>query len=165
MLNNLFQLTGVDLVMPTKGLEGAKSFPLGSNCRVPLFDEEKDIFYIKSTDANGFPSIKMYEFKEKPIIDETQNPSVSLDDIRSLIREELGSIKEDLVNAQQPVSTNDNTTNIQHGNPNSTGNKHNSSKPKWTNYSKQQQSGTNSSVVGSDEKQQKPAAADEPSNE
>ena len=33
-----------------------------------LFDDAEDIFYIKSTDANGFPTVKVFEFKEKILI-------------------------------------------------------------------------------------------------
>ena len=105
MQHNLMQLSGVDLVVPTHGLEGAKAYPLGLNCRVPLFDDEDDVFYIKSTDANGFPTVKVYEFKERVIIDPTANNGVALQDIRELIREELKPIKEEILNAQQPVST------------------------------------------------------------
>lgn len=61
MTQNLMQLAGVDLVVPTHGLEGAKAYPLGLNCRVPLFDDTEDVFYIKSTDSNGFPTVKMYD--------------------------------------------------------------------------------------------------------
>lgn len=105
---NLMQLTGVDLVVPTHGLEGAKAYPLGLNCRVPLFDDTEDVFYIKSTDANGFPTVKKYRFTEEIIIDPNNTGNgVALQDIRSLIREELGSIKEELINAQQPVPTAD----------------------------------------------------------
>lgn len=101
------QLSGVDLVVPTHGLEGAKAYPLGLNSRVPLFDDTDDVFYIKSTDANGFPTVKRYRFEEDPIFDPSNNSSgISLQDIRSLIREELGSVKEDILNAKQPVSTN-----------------------------------------------------------
>ena len=62
MQQNLMQLSGVDLVVPTHGLEGAKAYPLGLNSRVPLFDDTEDVFYIKSTDANGFPTVKKYRF-------------------------------------------------------------------------------------------------------
>ena len=102
---NLMQLTGVDLVVPTHGIEGAKAYPLGLNCRVPLFDDTEDVFYIKSTDANGFPTVKKYRFTEEVIIDPNNSGNgVALQDIRTLIREELGSIKEELINAQQPIS-------------------------------------------------------------
>lgn len=106
MQNNLLQLSGVDLVVPTHGLEGAKAYPLGPNCRAPLFDDTEDIFYIKSTDANGFPTVKKYRFEEEVTIDTNNSGNgVALQDIRSMIREELLNVKEELLNAQQSVST------------------------------------------------------------
>ena len=148
MQTNLLQLTGVDLVVPVKGFEGAKSYPLGPSCRAPLFDDKDDILYIKTTDANGFPSIKAYEFKEIVLVDENSPTAVSLNDIRALIREELGMVKEELINAQQPVSTNNSTNTQSNVGNNAPTNKHNGyatksgSKP---NQSKQQ--GTNSSSL------------------
>ena len=110
MQQNLMQLSGVDLVVPTHGLEGAKAYPLGVNCRVPLFDDSDDVFYIKSTDANGFPTVKKYRFTEEVVIDPNNSGNgVALQDIRNLIREELGVIKEELTNAKQPISTADST--------------------------------------------------------
>ena len=109
MQQNMFQLSGVDLVVPVKGIEGAKAYPLGPNCRAPLFDDSEDILYVKTTDANGFPSIKAYDLSERVLIDENSPSAVSLNDIRQLIREELMNVKEDLINAQQPVPKYDNS--------------------------------------------------------
>ena len=90
MNNNLIQLTGVDLVVPAHGLEGAKAYPMGPNCRAPLFDDQDDVFYIKSTDANGFPTVRKYRFTEEVLIDQNNSGNgVALQDIRSLIREEF----------------------------------------------------------------------------
>lgn len=156
MQQNLFQLTGVDLVVPVHGIEGAKAYPLGPSCRAPLFDDELDILYIKSTDANGFPTIKVYDFTERVVIDEHSPSAVSLNDIRSLIREELVSIKEDIINAKQPVSTNDSTTNATNANSYSSNTKHNGYNAAKSNNAtaRNKQSGQNSSVVEFGEKQQ-----------
>ena len=106
MQNNLLQLSGVDLVVPTHGLEGAKAYPLGPNCRAPLFDDTDDVFYIKSTDANGFPTVKTYRFEEIVTVDPSNSGNgIALQDIRSIVRDELSSIKEELLNAKQPIST------------------------------------------------------------
>lgn len=105
MQNNLIQLSGVDLVVPTHGLEGAKSYPMGPNCRVPLFDDAEDILYIKQTDANGFPTIREFELKERVVIDkDSTGNGVVLDDIRNMIREEISAaVKEMNSNGQQSV--------------------------------------------------------------
>ena len=105
-MQNFMQLTGVDLIVPIHGIEGAKAYPLGANCRAPLFDDSDDVFYIKSTDANGFPTVKKYRFTEELIIDPGNTGNgVALQDIRNMIREELQGVKEELINAKQSVST------------------------------------------------------------
>lgn len=148
MNNNLIQLTGVDLVVPTHGLEGAKAYPLGPNCRAPLFDDAEDIFYIKSTDANGFPTVRKYRFTEEVIIDQNNSGNgVALQDIRSLIREELGAIKEELLNGQQSISAANSEQANRNESGNATVNKHNgntNSKPVNASPKQQRQ---NSSVV------------------
>ena len=105
--NPLAILSGVDLVMPVHGIEGAKSYQIGPNCRVPLFDDSEDIMYIKQVDANGYPlSLKAYRFEEIALVSKEETPTgISLNDIRQIIKEEIGSIKEELVNGQQSVST------------------------------------------------------------
>lgn len=153
MQQNVFQLTGVDQIIPVNGIEGAKSYPMGPNCRAALFDSNEDVFYIKKTDANGFPEVKRYRFEEEVIVDSTNSgTAVSLQDIRSIIREEIGSIKEEILNVQQPVSiTNaesearsnnaDNSTTTNDG-------KYHSNKQRY------KQSRSNSSVVVDGEEQQ-----------
>lgn len=114
MQSPIFQLTGVDQVIPVKGFEGAKAYPLGANSRVPLFDEDEDVFYIKATDENGFPSLRTFDYKER-IAEEEK--TITLNDIRAIIKEELANAKEELRNGQQSipetrVSTNANGSTI-----------------------------------------------------
>ena len=105
MQANMFQLTGVDQCIRVHGFEEAKAYSMGPSCRAPLFDDTDDILYVKSTDQNGFPSIKRFRLVEEVIVDPNDTGNgVSLSDIRSLIREELGFMKEEILNAQQPIS-------------------------------------------------------------
>ena len=46
------------------GLEGAKACQIMPRETVALFDGNDDIFYIKSADDGGFPTIKAYRFDE-----------------------------------------------------------------------------------------------------
>ena len=154
MNNNLIQLTGVDLVVPTHGIEGAKAYPMGPNCRAPLFDDQDDVFYIKSTDANGFPTVRKYRFTEEVIIDQNNSGNgVALQDIRSLIREELGAIKEELINGQQSISA----ASSEQVDRNEPGDapvvKHNGNTKSYNAGSSKQQQRQNSSVVEHSEKQ------------
>ncbi len=46
------------------GIEGAKAYQMPPNSITALFDSNEDIFYVKSTDGAGFPTIKSYQFVE-----------------------------------------------------------------------------------------------------
>lgn len=46
------------------GIEGAKAYQVMPRETVALFDGNDDIFYIKSADDGGFPTIKAYRFAE-----------------------------------------------------------------------------------------------------
>ena len=136
----LFQLTGIDQLIPVHGMDGAMAYNVGPNCRVPLFDDSDDVFYIKSTDKYGVPTIKRYRFEEEILLDGTDPKAVSLKDIRSIIKEELDSIKEELLNVQQPISdVIDSTEDIQSTTNNSTSRNTKSNK---TARDKQQRSDT-----------------------
>ena len=56
------QQTAPGLIQVT-GLEGAKAYPLAPNSEAALFDAGRDVFYVKRTDAGGYPTIAAYEFK------------------------------------------------------------------------------------------------------
>ncbi len=46
------------------GLDGAKAYKMSANSTVALFDGDEDLFYIKSTDGAGFPTIRTFKFEE-----------------------------------------------------------------------------------------------------
>lgn len=48
------------------GIEGARNYIVPKNSLVPLFDDEEDVFYIKTTDPDGMHQrIKKYRFYEE----------------------------------------------------------------------------------------------------
>ena len=102
MQTSMFQLSGIDQCIQVHGEEGMRAYSMGPNCRVPLFDDDDDVFWIKTTDQNGFPSARRFRFHEEVMLDSKEN-SIALSDIRSIIREELGFIKEEMINAQQYI--------------------------------------------------------------
>lgn len=55
------QVQPVDLIRVT-GIEGARAYPVTPNSTVPLFDADRDVLYVKSTDAGGFPTIRAFAF-------------------------------------------------------------------------------------------------------
>ena len=88
------QQTAPGLIQVT-GLEGAKAYPMAPSSEAALFDANRDVFYIKRTDAGGYPTIAAYEFKplqEAP----TQQPEY-------VTRQEFNELKEMIANGKQPV--------------------------------------------------------------
>ena len=77
------------------GVEGARAYPVPPNSTVPLFDADRDVLYVKSTDAGGFPTIRAFTFapmQETP----TQQPEY-------VTRQEFNELKEMIANGKQPV--------------------------------------------------------------
>lgn len=44
------------------GIEGAKAYQMPPNSMAALFDSGSDVFFFKTTDGAGFPTIKAYSF-------------------------------------------------------------------------------------------------------
>ena len=82
------------------GIEGARAFQMLPNSVAALFDDTQDVFYIKTTDSGGFPTLKSYRFS--PIEDTPTQPTQGLTrpEVEQIIREELAKYE------QQSVSNN-----------------------------------------------------------
>lgn len=82
----------VEMIKVT-GMDGAKAYLMEPNSSVALFDAEKPIFYLKSTDGAGFPTIKAYDYipHQEQI---TESPEY-------ITRQEFDAWKEAFVNEQQ----------------------------------------------------------------
>jgi hypothetical protein len=52
----------IDALIGVTGLEGAKAYQIPPNSKVALFDSDSDVFYVKTTDAGGFPTIRSFSF-------------------------------------------------------------------------------------------------------
>lgn len=79
------------------GVDGAKAYQMPPNSVVPLFDNDNDIMYIKSTDGAGFPTIKSFRF----IPYETTQPRPNTEYVT---REEFEKLKEMIENGKQLIS-------------------------------------------------------------
>lgn len=86
------------------GIEGARAFQVPPNSVVPLFDDTQDVFYIKTTDSGGFPTLKGYRFS--PIEDAPTQPTQGLTrpEIEQIIREEIARYEQQFVPKQQYVT-------------------------------------------------------------
>jgi hypothetical protein len=54
----------INLLTRVTGIEGARAYQMPPNSVVPLFDGGEDVFYVKSTDGAGFPTIRAFRFEE-----------------------------------------------------------------------------------------------------
>lgn len=78
------------------GMDGARAYPLPPNSMAALFDNDRDVFYVKTTDAGGFPTLKAYTFA--PMQDQAAQPAGDF-----VTRAEFNQLKEMIMGAQQPV--------------------------------------------------------------
>lgn len=53
-------------VTQVSGIEGAKAFQMLPNSTAALFSSTEDVFYFKSTDGAGYPTVRAYRFEEVP---------------------------------------------------------------------------------------------------
>lgn len=89
------QQTAPGLIQVT-GMEGAKAYPLAPNSSAALFDADRDVMYIKRTDAGGYPTIQAYMFEPLQEAAPSAPPEY-------VTREEFNELKEMIANGKQPV--------------------------------------------------------------
>lgn len=75
------------------GEEGAKAYQMAPNSSAALFDGNEDIFYLKTTDGAGFPTIRKFKFEE--IQAKTPEPAEESDYIT---REEFEQFRDEIRN-------------------------------------------------------------------
>lgn len=89
------QQTAPGLIQVT-GMEGAKAYPLPANSIAALFDADRDVMYIKRTDAGGYPTIAAYTFAPMQEAAPTQQTEY-------VTRQEFDELKEAIMSGKQPV--------------------------------------------------------------
>lgn len=85
-----------DGLIRVTGMDGARAYQMPPNSSVALFDGGQDIFYVKTTDGAGFPTIRAYAFS--PLQDQADTPAGDY-----VTRAEFNELKEMIVHGQQPV--------------------------------------------------------------
>lgn len=91
------------------GLEGAKAFQVMPRETVALFDGNDDVFYIKSADDGGFPTIKAYRFAEVDLTGaKPTNDYVTKAEFEEL-RNEVKKYAEQSIPKSRAKSSNDST--------------------------------------------------------
>ncbi len=101
-IQNMIQPTAVqsgnDQLVGVNGYESAKAYPTKPNGTYVLFDTNRDVFYVKNTDASNFPTLKAYSFKE------ITNPEEAENDEKYVTMEEFRKFKKEILNGKQFVS-------------------------------------------------------------
>lgn len=92
-------------LVKVSGIDGAKAYQMPPNAAAALFHESEDIFYVKTTDGAGFPTIRAFRFE--PMEEETKDTR----DCRYVTVEEFNKFKEEL-HAKQSVRTKKATTTV-----------------------------------------------------
>ena len=64
----------VNGLVSVTGIEGAKAYQLPPNSSMPLFDQNSDVLYLKTTDSAGYPTIKAFSFKAVEQADQKPQP-------------------------------------------------------------------------------------------
>lgn len=75
-------------VIWVQGEAAAKSYPVSPGSGVLLMDSEKSTFYLKSADANGMPSMRIFDYNErtaaKPPVQVAETDFVTREDFNAL---------------------------------------------------------------------------------
>lgn len=86
------------------GFDGAKAYQMPPNSNAALFDNNEDIFYVKTTDGAGFPTIRAFRFTPMEMTQQA-NEFVTRDEFEKLRQEVLSygkqSVSDSTESAQQ----------------------------------------------------------------
>ena len=82
------------------GFDGAKAYQMPPNSSVALFDSNEDIFYVKTTDGAGFPTIRAFRFTPM----ETQTPANDF-----VTREEFERLRQEVLSYGKQFVPNEET--------------------------------------------------------
>lgn len=87
-------------LLTTKGIEGVNAFVTAKNSRYPIFDSDDDILYIKRTDANNNPTVRMFAFSEISMEDYIK---IKAKNSPYATKDDLNELKEGLKNVEQLI--------------------------------------------------------------
>lgn len=88
---NPYQGFNQQSIIRVNGMDGAKAYQMSNNSTVALFDGNDDVFYVKTTDGAGFPTIRTFRFTE---VKEVQ----PVDTNEYISREEFEMFRQEVIN-------------------------------------------------------------------
>ena len=84
-----------------QGIAGAKAFFVPPNSSALLMDSESDTFFLKSSDASGMPSLRIFQYTEIVNMPQEENNSavkyVTMDEFNEFKKDMIKTIKESKV--------------------------------------------------------------------
>lgn len=86
-----------------QGEAGAKAYPVAPGSSVILMDSESNVFYIKSADQSGMPTMRTFEYRERTA---AQNPPVQAAQQPQgdyVTRSEFDALRQQIYALMQPV--------------------------------------------------------------
>ena len=94
-------------IAKVNGLESVKACATIPQSRMVYFDADEDVFYIKETDINNYPTIRTYRFEEI----KSQEYIASVEYVTI---DEFNKFKQEVMNGEQYIRTNSNDGSARH---------------------------------------------------
>lgn len=88
------QISPQGAILWVQGVSGAKAYTVPPGSNVLLMDSEDSVFYIKSTDASGMPTLRTFDYTERKEVPQTDY----------ITRAEVEEMLKEIRNAEPPVS-------------------------------------------------------------
>lgn len=80
------------------GVDGAKAFQIPANSTVALFDDTRDVFYVKTTDSGGFPTVRAFAFTPIDLTaGQANTETISRNEIETMIQTEVKKYAEQFI--------------------------------------------------------------------
>ncbi len=95
-----------NIIWTSGGEAGARSHPVAPGCSAQLMDRDESVFYIKSVDASGMPTLRTFAYKEIVQQSAPSGDYVSRDEFNKLVQQ-LAALNRELgVSTQTEVQNN-----------------------------------------------------------
>lgn len=106
-INQAVQNTPQNGLIWVSGEAGARGYPIAPNTTVQLWDSESETIYLKSSDQNGIPTIKILDYKVRETPTKTSIAKQSEIDMSIYVtRDELAEMLEKIKKETQPTAVN-----------------------------------------------------------
>lgn len=83
----------MDYLVQVTGIDGARAYTVPANSRVALFDVNEPVFYIKETDAGGYPTLKRFVFQEDTGQQSQPDPMYATKDELESLRQQIEELR------------------------------------------------------------------------